>query len=162
MLFIGVAVVGSLLGYHRLVSIHRPLGIIILVLVLIRFVNRQLNIPAVLYVHGSSQRGAVPHAGRSRWVAGTDGTLEGSTSRCRRRVRFVHTGLSRARALWEFFNAFRHAGFRGMWRPTREPRSAANPYRELKVMFTGIIPKFEAKVKLGASGAKKGPGGCGG
>jgi hypothetical protein len=29
-------------------------------------------------------------------------------------------------------------------------------------MFTGIIPKFEAKVKLGASGAKKGPGGCGG
>lgn len=43
MLFIGVAMIGSLLGYHRLVSIHRPLGITILVLVLIRFVNRQLN-----------------------------------------------------------------------------------------------------------------------
>jgi cytochrome b561 len=43
MLSIGVAMVGSLLGYHRLVSIHRPLGITILVLVLIRFVNRQLN-----------------------------------------------------------------------------------------------------------------------
>jgi rhodanese-related sulfurtransferase len=25
-----------------------------------------------------------------------------------------------------------------------------------------VLPKFEAKVKLGASGAKKGPGGCGG
>jgi hypothetical protein len=24
------------------------------------------------------------------------------------------------------------------------------------------LPKFEAKVKLGAAGAKKGPGGCGG
>jgi cytochrome b561 len=43
MLFIGVVMVGSLLGYHRLVSIHRPLGIIIVVLVLIRVVNRQLN-----------------------------------------------------------------------------------------------------------------------
>jgi cytochrome b561 len=43
MLFIGVAMVASLLGYHRLVSFHRPLGIVILVLVVIRFVNRQLS-----------------------------------------------------------------------------------------------------------------------
>jgi cytochrome b561 len=40
MLGIGVAMVASLAGYHRLVSIHRPLGISILILVVIRFVNR--------------------------------------------------------------------------------------------------------------------------
>jgi cytochrome b561 len=43
MLFIGVAMVASLLDYHRLVSIHRPLGIMILIVVVIRFVNRQLS-----------------------------------------------------------------------------------------------------------------------
>ncbi len=37
---IGVAMVASLGGYHSLVSIHRPLGILILILVVIRFVNR--------------------------------------------------------------------------------------------------------------------------
>ncbi len=40
MLGIGVAMVTSLGEYHRLVSIHRPLGILILILVVIRFVNR--------------------------------------------------------------------------------------------------------------------------
>jgi cytochrome b561 len=40
MLFIGVAMVTSLTNYHRLVSIHRPLGITILVLVIVRFINR--------------------------------------------------------------------------------------------------------------------------
>ena len=40
MLGIGVAMVASLGDYHRLVSIHRPLGILILILVVIRFVNR--------------------------------------------------------------------------------------------------------------------------
>jgi cytochrome b561 len=40
MLGIGVAMVASLADYHRLVSIHRPLGILILILVVIRFVNR--------------------------------------------------------------------------------------------------------------------------
>ena len=43
MLFIGVGMVSSLVDYHRLVSIHRPLGIAILVLVVIRFINRQLS-----------------------------------------------------------------------------------------------------------------------
>lgn len=43
MLFIGVGMVASLADYHVLVSIHRPLGIAILVLVVIRFVNRQLT-----------------------------------------------------------------------------------------------------------------------
>jgi cytochrome b561 len=43
MLAIGVAMVVSLADYHTLVSIHRPLGVAILVLVVVRFVNRQLS-----------------------------------------------------------------------------------------------------------------------
>ena len=43
MLGIGVAMVASIAGYHRLVSIHRPLGILILILVVIRFVNRRFS-----------------------------------------------------------------------------------------------------------------------
>jgi len=45
MLCIGVAMVVSLASYHVLVSIHRPLGITILILVGVRFVNRLLNPP---------------------------------------------------------------------------------------------------------------------
>jgi cytochrome b561 len=45
MLGIGVAMVASLADYHVLVSIHRPLGIAILFLVVIRFVNRLINPP---------------------------------------------------------------------------------------------------------------------
>jgi cytochrome b561 len=45
MLCIGVAMVASLANYHALVSIHRPLGIAILILVVVRFVNRRLNPP---------------------------------------------------------------------------------------------------------------------
>jgi cytochrome b561 len=48
MLCIGVAMVASLANYHALVSIHRPLGIAILILVIIRFVNRLLNPPPPL------------------------------------------------------------------------------------------------------------------
>jgi cytochrome b561 len=43
MLGIGFSMVASLADYHVLVSIHRPLGIAILILVVIRFVNRQLT-----------------------------------------------------------------------------------------------------------------------
>jgi cytochrome b561 len=43
MLCIGVTMVASLANYHVLVSIHRPLGIAILILVIVRFVNRQLT-----------------------------------------------------------------------------------------------------------------------
>ena len=43
MLGIGIAMVASLGDYHQLVSIHRPLGILILILVVIRFVNRRLS-----------------------------------------------------------------------------------------------------------------------
>ena len=45
MLVIGMAMVTSLTRYHGLVSIHRPLGIAILVLVIVRHVNRRLNPP---------------------------------------------------------------------------------------------------------------------
>ena len=45
MLGIGVGMVASLAEYHVLVSIHRPLGIAILILVVVRFVNRLLNRP---------------------------------------------------------------------------------------------------------------------
>ncbi len=45
MLCIGVAMVASLANYHVLVSIHRPLGIAILILVVVRFANRLLNRP---------------------------------------------------------------------------------------------------------------------
>ena len=40
MLFIGVTMVASLGNYHWLVAIHRPLGILILILAAIRLVNR--------------------------------------------------------------------------------------------------------------------------
>lgn len=43
MLFIGVTMVASLANYHRLVSIHRPLGIAILILAIIRLINRKLT-----------------------------------------------------------------------------------------------------------------------
>ena len=48
MLCIGVAMVTSLADYHVLVSIHRPLGIAILLLVVIRFANRLVNPPPAL------------------------------------------------------------------------------------------------------------------
>jgi cytochrome b561 len=43
MLGVAVTMVPSLAGYHRLVSIHRPLGILILIVVAIRFVTRQFS-----------------------------------------------------------------------------------------------------------------------
>jgi cytochrome b561 len=48
MFCIGVSMVVSLANYHVLVSIHRPLGIVILILVVIRLVNRLLNRPPPL------------------------------------------------------------------------------------------------------------------
>jgi cytochrome b561 len=43
MLFIGVTMVASLGDYHRLVAIHRPLGIMVLILAIIRLINRKLT-----------------------------------------------------------------------------------------------------------------------
>jgi cytochrome b561 len=40
---IGLSMLASLADYHRLVSIHRPLGILVLIVVVIRFVNRHYS-----------------------------------------------------------------------------------------------------------------------
>jgi cytochrome b561 len=48
MLFIGIGMVASPSDYHDLVSIHKPLGILVLILVAIRLVNRLLNPPPPL------------------------------------------------------------------------------------------------------------------
>jgi cytochrome b561 len=62
MLGIGVAMVASLGDYHRLVSIHRPLGIAILILIVIRFVNRQFSTLPPFPPTMSSQERFVAHA----------------------------------------------------------------------------------------------------
>jgi cytochrome b561 len=60
MLFIGVTMVASLGDYHRLLSIHRPLGIAILVLTVVRLINRKLSpLPAFLATMST----------RERWIA---------------------------------------------------------------------------------------------
>ena len=43
MLAVGVTMVASLADYHVLVSIHRPLGVAVLILVVVRFVVRRLS-----------------------------------------------------------------------------------------------------------------------
>src|ERR1700740_410737 len=43
MLFIGVSMVSSLGNYHRLVAIHRPLGILILILAALRLATRMFT-----------------------------------------------------------------------------------------------------------------------
>ncbi len=48
MLVIGIAMVSSLGHYRGLVAIHRPLGILILILAAIRLINRQFNPPPAL------------------------------------------------------------------------------------------------------------------
>lgn len=45
MLLTGMAMVASLLDYPWLLSIHRPLGILVLGFVIVRFVNRQITPP---------------------------------------------------------------------------------------------------------------------
>jgi len=40
MLFIGITMVSSLGNYHALIAVHRPLGILILILAIVRLVNR--------------------------------------------------------------------------------------------------------------------------
>jgi len=62
MLGIGVAMVASLRDYHRLVSIHRPLGILILILIVIRFVNRLFSTLPPFPATMSSQERLVAHA----------------------------------------------------------------------------------------------------
>ncbi len=59
---IGVAMVASLADYHQLVSIHRPLGFLILVLVVIRFVNRQFSTMPAFPATVSSGERFIAHA----------------------------------------------------------------------------------------------------
>jgi cytochrome b561 len=59
---IGVAMVASLGNYHLLVSIHRPLGILILILVIIRFVNRSFSTLPPFPPTMSPQERLVAHA----------------------------------------------------------------------------------------------------
>ena len=61
MLGIGVAMVASLADYHWLVSIHRPVGILILILVVIRFVNRQFSTLPPFPATMSSQERFIAH-----------------------------------------------------------------------------------------------------
>jgi len=62
MLYIGVGMVASIADYHVLVSFHRPLGIVILVLVIVRYVNRRLNPPPPFLADMSSEERHVAHA----------------------------------------------------------------------------------------------------
>jgi cytochrome b561 len=62
MLGIGVAMVASLADYHLLVSIHRPVGILILILVVIRFVNRRSSTLPPFPATMSSQERFIAHA----------------------------------------------------------------------------------------------------
>ena len=62
MLCIGVAMVASLGDYHRLVSLHRPLGISILILVVIRYVNRRFSTLPPFPATMSSRERQVAHA----------------------------------------------------------------------------------------------------
>jgi cytochrome b561 len=62
MLGIGIAMVASLGDYHQLVSIHRPLGILILILVVIRYVNRCLSNLPPFPASMSSQERFAAHA----------------------------------------------------------------------------------------------------
>ena len=62
MLGIGVVMVVSLADYHRLVSIHRPVGILILIMVVIRFVNRRFSTLPPFPATMSSQERFIAHA----------------------------------------------------------------------------------------------------
>jgi len=48
MLLIGVAMVTSLADYHALVALHRPLGLLILLLAILRLANRWRRPPPPL------------------------------------------------------------------------------------------------------------------
>ena len=66
MLFIGVAMVSSLSAYHLLVSVHKPLGVLILGLLVIRIVNRFANPPPPLPADMPASMRFAAHA--SHWL----------------------------------------------------------------------------------------------
>jgi len=69
MLGIGVAMVASLANYHTLVSIHRPVGILILLVVVIRYVNRRFSSLPPFPVTMSSQERFVASASEHLFYA---------------------------------------------------------------------------------------------
>jgi cytochrome b561 len=57
MLGIGLSMVASLVYYHRLISIHRPLGILVLIVVVIRYINRRYSaLPPFLATMSTRER----------------------------------------------------------------------------------------------------------
>ena len=56
MLGIGMNMVSSLASYHSLISIHRPLGILILVVVVVRYVSRRFSVLPPFPATMSSQK----------------------------------------------------------------------------------------------------------
>ncbi len=66
MLFIGVSMVASLAAYHRLVSVHEPLGLAILALAVVRLINRLVNPPPSLPAQMPALLKLVAHG--SHWV----------------------------------------------------------------------------------------------
>lgn len=69
MLGIGVAMVASVGSYHRLVSVHRPLGILILLVVVIRYVNRRFSRMPPFPVTMSSQERFIASASERLFYA---------------------------------------------------------------------------------------------
>jgi cytochrome b561 len=70
MLFIGIGMVASLSHYHWLLSIHRPLGILVLALVAVRLVNRLLNPPPPLPIGECRHGNGSPHMARTSCSTG--------------------------------------------------------------------------------------------
>ncbi|MEJ1978208.1 MAG: cytochrome b/b6 domain-containing protein [Acetobacteraceae bacterium] len=62
MLFIGISMVVSVADIHTLVSIHKPLGALIFLLVLVRIANRLLNPPPPLPRHLAPVQRFAAHA----------------------------------------------------------------------------------------------------
>jgi cytochrome b561 len=57
MLGIGLSMVASLAYYHHLISIHRPLGILVLIVVVLRYINRRYStLPPFLLTMSQRER----------------------------------------------------------------------------------------------------------
>ena len=61
MIGVGLSMVASLAYYHRLVSIHRPLGILVLIVAVIRYINRRYStLPPFPATMSPRERSIVP------------------------------------------------------------------------------------------------------
>lgn len=107
MLGMGVAMVVSLGNYHGLVSIHRPLGILILMMVAVRYVNRYFfSLPPFSNTMSSQERFVASAFEQLftrfrlcfRWLAGACCRRRAIQSYCMRR--FGRDRLFARMALW--------------------------------------------------------------